>query len=422
MGLTTNKHIAQYKKSDPKRAGSILGFANFVAWCSSGMMAVALFLAAPWLASRALGAHEIVGPIQIGAGLLFLSGINGAQLGALSGFEAFREIAKISFITGVLNFPLMLVGSYLFEVNGAIGSLVLTQLANCFLCSLTLRRKLILYGIKQRLEYWRDELPLFWNFSLPALLTGLLNSVAAWAAGAYLVNQVNGYGEMGVYNAVLRVKLLPETLVTILVAPMLPILSQSYAARDDRTFKKTLLFNFFLATVIVTPVSILQATAPHLTLAPFGAEFNGHPAIVQWLMLHSVAYSLLYPMGTVLISMGRMWFSWGVNMLFATLSFGLSWVLISWFGASGFAAAQAIAFALANIPCVYFLFREQGDVMRILRWNIVATTGFVLFLVGASFRFYMPISWTIPLGLSLGVGFLVIKYRLHSKTLARELT
>ncbi len=31
--------------------------------------------------------------------------------------------------------------------------------------------------------------------------------------------------------------------------------------------------------------------------------------IVQWLMLHAVAYALVFPMGSILISMGEMWFS-----------------------------------------------------------------------------------------------------------------
>src|SRR4051812_16973696 len=39
MGLTANKHVAEFKLSDPGRAGRILALASAVAWVSSGLMA-----------------------------------------------------------------------------------------------------------------------------------------------------------------------------------------------------------------------------------------------------------------------------------------------------------------------------------------------------------------------------------------------
>ncbi len=71
-----------------------------------------------------------------------------------------------------------------------------------------------------------------------------------------------------------RVKLLPEAFLGMLIAPMLPILSESFGKRDHLTFQRTLLFNFTLAVLIIIPVSLVQAAAPALTLLPFGAAVS----------------------------------------------------------------------------------------------------------------------------------------------------
>ena len=56
--------------------------------------------------------------------LLFLGGINGAQTGALSGFEAFKAIARINLISGALTFPLMVAGAWHWGVAGAVWGLI----------------------------------------------------------------------------------------------------------------------------------------------------------------------------------------------------------------------------------------------------------------------------------------------------------
>jgi O-antigen/teichoic acid export membrane protein len=417
MGLTANKHIAEFKLTDPERAGRILGLASSTAWFTSGVMAVVLALSAPWIAEKTLNAPHLTGLLQLGAILLFLSGINGAQTGALSGFEAFKSIARINLISGLLTFPLMVGGAWWWGVTGAVWGLIGSQLANCLLSFFTVRAEAARFKIQSHFAALSGEWQLFWRFSLPAVLTGVLNSLVAWGAGALVVNQAGGYGEMGVYNAALRVKLLPETFLTMLIAPMLPILSEAFGKGDSVTFERTLLFNFLLATLIIVPISLLQAAAPWLTLLPFGAGYEGHPAIVQWLMLHAVAYALLFPMGSILISMGRMWFSWWVNLVYALIFAGASLQLVPRFGAVGYAAALVVAYVLSNIACVVFLYREMPQIMRYLRWAAVALSVALLFgtCVAVSARTGLAVS--IITGLTGAALFLTIKLYLHRSSI-----
>lgn len=413
MGLTANKHVAEFKQSDPARAGRIIGAASALAWLASGIMAVALFFAAPWLAAHTLSAPHLTGLLRLGALLLLLGGINGAQTGALSGFESFKTIARINLLSGLFSFPLMLLGAWQWGLVGVVWALILVQLLNCLLCYQAVRAEAARFHIPIVMKSTAADRRLFWSFSMPAVLAGVLNSFIGWGASALVVNQPGGYGDMGLYNAASRVKLLPEMFLGMLIAPMLPILSESFGKKDHHTFQRTLLFNFTLAVLIIIPVSLVQAAAPALTLLPFGAEYRGGLETVQWLMLHAVAYALIFPMGSILISMGEMWFSWMVNLLYAVL-FGLgAWWLVPRHGAAGYAAAMVLAYVIANIPCVIFLYRKLPGVMTFLRWGWLTSALAVIFglcvLASRQFSF----AWAGAAGGAAALVFLIVKYRLH---------
>jgi O-antigen/teichoic acid export membrane protein len=413
MGLTANKHVAEFKETNPEKTGRIIGISSLLAWISSGIMGVTLFCAARTLATHTLAAPELGGILQLGALLLFLNGLNGAQTGVLSGFENFKTIAHINLISGLCAFPLMLGGAYYWGLHGVIWSLIAVALINCLLCYCAIRAESERFKIRISFNSTASDRKLFLNFSVPAVLTGLLNGIVAWLASVLIVNQADGYSDMGIYNAALRVKLLPEMFLGMLIAPMLPILAESLGKNDTHTFERTLKFNFTLAVLIIVPISLIEMAAPELTLLPFGPDYQGRTGTVQWLMLHSVIYALIFPMGSILISMGEMWFSWFVNLLYATL-FGLTaWWLVPSYGSSGYAAAMVAAYFIANIPCVFFLYRRIPNVMHFLSWRRLAIV--VVLLLGCCFLASeaLPFPLAIAAGCCAAAASIALTYRLN---------
>lgn len=97
LGITATKFIAEYRTTDPSKAGRIRGLSSAFAWLSSLLTSIILFFAAPWLAEHTLGAPHLASLLRISTIFLFITSINGAQTGALAGFEAFKTVAKINF-------------------------------------------------------------------------------------------------------------------------------------------------------------------------------------------------------------------------------------------------------------------------------------------------------------------------------------
>lgn len=84
LGMTATKYIAEYRQTDPERAGRIIGLSGLVAMATGGLMALGLLVFAPWIAEHTINAPHLTGVLRIGGLILFISALNGAQTGAPS--------------------------------------------------------------------------------------------------------------------------------------------------------------------------------------------------------------------------------------------------------------------------------------------------------------------------------------------------
>lgn len=414
MGMAATKYVAEYRQSDPARAGRFIALANASTWIASGILSLILALMAGWLARETLLAPHLAGSLRIAGLLLFFSSITGAQTGALSGFEAFKPIAKINLIVGIASFPLMVAGAWLNGVEGALWSLIASAVMNVVLNWSALHVETRRNGIQIAYHGCWQESKIFWHFNIPGMLNTILSCLVVWAIGAILVRQAEGFGGLGIYNAAQRIKLIPENIATMLMAPMLPVLSDAFARRDMVTYGKTLVFAYVVSCVTIIPLAMTQMAAPWLTMIPFGSEFHGDNKVVIWVMIGTVAYGLMWPMGSILVSMGRIWFALAVGILYSVLNFGLSAWLIPTMQASGMALASAVAFFVASIPCLILLYREFPEMMKRVRWWTML--GVVTVLCGiciSASQLFNPMAACI-IGASCGLVFLI--WRLHPKT------
>lgn len=381
MGMTATKYVAEFRTSDQAKAGRIIGIGNLTTWTFGGLMAIALAIFAPWISTTMLASPQLADLLRIGSLLLLLGAVTSAQSGVLTGFEAFRAVAKINLTIGVLSFPLLLAGAFLWGVAGAVWAMIFVSFIGTLLFWLEVRAQVLKFGVQVSYRRCLSESSIFWKFNVPGVIIAILSASAGWAGVAMLVQYPEGYSDVGVYNAITRIKLMPEALAGMILAPILPILSDAYARSDMDTYGKTLVFTFTVSSLVIVPVSLLQTAFPMLTLLPFGASYiNGEP-VVPWMMLWTIAYALMWPMSLILISMGRIWLGLALCVLQMTVYFGLTVVLVPKFGVTGFACAGALAFVISNLPCVFLLYREFPALMKETKWISNVLLVLVLFTV-----------------------------------------
>jgi len=345
LGLTATKHVAEFRQSDPERAGRIIGLSGLVAMATGGLMALGLLIFAPWLAEHTINAPHLAGVLRIAAIILFISALNGAQTGALSGFEAFRTIAYVNFFVGLLSFPILVLGTYLGGLTGAVWALAINLCFNWLLNHLALRKEARLYKVPFTIRNCSQELPVLWKFSLPALLASFMVGPVNWLCATFLVNQPDGYGEMGIFNAANQWFAILMYLPSLLGGVLLPVLSERLGQKDTNQSMKTMVLAMKASALVVMPLVLIASIISPYIMGLYGAGFgDGWPTLVVVLLTAGLV-SAQTPVGQIIAASGRMWLGFLMNTGWA-LVFIIATFLLTDMGALGLASARAFAYVL----------------------------------------------------------------------------
>ena len=367
LGLTTTKYVAQLRQSDPARAGRILALSSLVALVSGGLMAVLLVLSASALATSTLRAPELGVPLALGSGLVLFGALNGAQSGALAGFEAFKSIARVNFWVGLWSLPLIAIGVHYGKLEGAVCGFVASLAINCILAHGALRQECARAGVRYDFLGSRREWRVLHSFSLPAFLASIVVSPALWVCNTLLVNRPNGYTEMGLYSAADKWRVLILFIPTSIFGTMVPMLSNLYGAGDLAAYRKVFRANLFVNLgLALGPALVIAALAPPL-MSIYGASFRA-----GWPVLIVLAFAAI-PEATNNIYMARLicaqhiWWRFVLDLqLVGVLLLLARWWIPRW-GAMGLAGAYVVAMSALCLSQVLLARRHlfhEGDTLK----------------------------------------------------------
>lgn len=348
MGVTATRHIAEYRKHDRAKIGTIVTLtqlANLGAGLAIGLL---MCLLAPWLAQAVLGLPHLSGLLRISALVLLMNTLAGGYNGILAGFEAYRDMAAANAVTGALSLPLIVGGAYFQGVEGAVAGLAASATVNTvmgrFLVWQTLRREHIethhLIGAKE----WQ----LLWSFSLPAMLAGIMIAPVNWATSALLINQ-SGAAEMGLYAAANQWFSVLLFLPGVFTSVYLPIFSSHAATgllKIVRTGVKTTLY------ACVPLAAAVFVSSPYI-MRLYGQDYAEAYPLLMVVALTSAVAATQNMLSNALAVINRMWLHFASNLLWALVNLGLAHVLLK----AGYAAlALCVAALLAYFAKLAFTF------------------------------------------------------------------
>jgi O-antigen/teichoic acid export membrane protein len=356
LGVTAVKHIAEFRSKDPVRAGRIIALSTLMMMLTAGTVGLVLFAFARWLASDALAAPHLAGPLRIAALLLFFNLVTQVQMASLSGFEAFKVVTRLQLLSGLIDLPLLLVGYSIAGLPGVLWGAVVSRVALCFLCRRALLVEARQAGVPVSLDLHRQDLSMLLNFSLPSLISGILVAPVNWLCATMLVNQSDGYREMGAYNAA------NQWYTLIVFAPMamangiLPLLSDRLSNRDLHASRTVFRLIVRVNAAIALPIAVGASLFSPYVMAVYGHEYrDAWPTLIA-VVLTGTLFVVLAPVGDVLAASGRMWVGCLMNFAWA-VAFVVMAVLLVRFGSVGLATARLGAYCLHAGWVLWFVFR-----------------------------------------------------------------
>lgn len=355
MGLTATKHVAEFRQTAPERAGHIIVLSSIVGIVSGILMAILLFAFSPWLATKTLAAPTLLPLIRVSSLLLLFNAINGAQTGALAGLEAFKSIARVNMYSGIFSFPLIVGGAYIGGLTGSTWALVLSASITCLMNHFYLQNESTAAGLSLRYRGSFREWEVLWRFSLPAVLSAAMIGPVNWICNAILVNQPNGYSEMGIYNAANQWFAVLIFLPNIVAQAGLPVLSERISTRGHFDSSKILSHSMKLNLFISLPIIFVGILISPIIMGFYGKGFGqGWPTLII-VMLTGGLLSIQIPVGNMIAALGKMWLGCIMNLGWGTI-FIITTLVFVRMGAFGIASARALAYLIHAVWTLSFAY------------------------------------------------------------------
>lgn len=360
LSMTATRYVAEYRDSDPERAGKVVGLSSVTSFVVGATMAVLICVFAPWLSHDVLKASSLSRPLMLGAAAMFFAAVNGSQIGALGGFESFNRIALGNLIRGGTTLLFVTAGAALLGLTGALIGYVAVGAATAIFYRIVIRRECTKRSVAISYRFGRGDLAILWRFTFPVLLSTFSFTPAAWWSNVLLARR-SGYAEAGVFNAISNWQMFILFFSTAISRIGLPMLSNIRAERDPAKYKLFLGINFVLISAPAIAVAVPVAICSRFILRLYGPAFE-HGAIALVLIgLAAVLSAINIPVGHALWSLDATTSATLLALLNgAILMFGA--YALAGHGAAGLAGAYVIMGVIqtaVNAPFMIWLLRRR---------------------------------------------------------------
>lgn len=342
LGVAATKHIAELRDSNSERTGNIIGMTSTAGLIASALMAIFLWVSAPFLASNTLNAPGLTEILRLASLVLFFNGLIGVQNGILSGFEAFRAMAVVNLWRGIISLPAMIVGAWFWHLPGAVLALGVTAVVTACVNQWAIQMEIAKHGVSVQYFALQSEWRILYGFSLPALLSSIVIVAATWSANALLVNQPNGYAEMGIFNAANQWRIAILFLPSVLSRPVLPMLSESLN-RSLKDYKQILKLNIIITATVSSLLALIMVVASPWIMAAYGSDFARSWAVLAILAVSAALSAVGGVIGVAIWSTGKMWHGLVLNTAWAIVFLSTFYFTLH-LGALGLSVAYLVAY------------------------------------------------------------------------------
>ncbi len=358
MGSTAARYIAALRTSEPNRVegiiSSTIAFSIYTGLIAGGI----LLFAAGYIASEVLEAPELTTPLRFVAPVAFISAVCGALAGCVRGFEAFKQLAHVNWLTGLISFLCVVGGVWLYGLIGAVMGMLLSETCRGLLTWNLARKVAKKHGFGMRFSRKIEEANILWKFSLPLVLGSALHAPVIWLCQTLIARQPEGLAELGVYGAA------QKWMTLVMVVPLAasgafgPILANLITENDKGHFNRTFRMLVLAQTVItLIPATIVGLASPW-AVSIFGESFASGSGVIVTLMILAPVFVLKHLYWQAFTAAGRAWDTFWLAVVWSFFAIALTsyWQAD---GATGLAKAMLSAYGASLMASAVLMFLVQ---------------------------------------------------------------
>ncbi len=353
LGYTATKFIAECK-GNKEQAYSIHKVVSRITWVTSGViMVLVIVLANPlatWLDAPHLGRLLMLASVAV-----VFNAVNTTQIGELSGFNAYKEIAFNNTWAGIVTFVVSVGLTFFYGIEGAVIALIISFATNCLLNLRSLKKYLPRQKVVNGNTNFREIL----SFTFPVALQESSYSITHWLSTILLI-KLAGYGELGLYSAVAQwmgvMLFIPAALRNV-------ALSHLSKSNDDMNTNKQVLKRMLQINLVTTLIPfIVIALLSGWICSWYGESYVGMQSVLNVCMFTTVFNSLSNVLTQNLIAMNQNWYLFTTRIIRDLLILGFAALLILKLGKGSL--MYALASLIFQIIYLFLLLSKQHSLFK----------------------------------------------------------
>lgn len=358
LGATVSRYSATLISTNKQRLGRIIGLTFIIGWISSLIYGLVYYFLADWLAIHFLNAPHLGELMKISSFTFVFGLINSIQTSSLTGLEAFKITSILTSITTIFQTFLILLFAYFFGLKGAIVSGSITSFVIFLIFYFYSRKEYSRRGIVVSFNNMKSELSVIWNYSLPAFLSSLIMGPVIWITNTLLINQQNGFQELGIVNVALQWDNVVRFIPMYIGAASIPVMADITINKNyNEGFKLTvhLMKTIFLISL---PIATIIAFLSPFIIKGYGKTFLGGEYAMVITAFTTVLILTSNQLGNFISATGKMWVGFTLNLIWGLSFVSFTYILVD-NGSAGLVNSRLIAYGihltLSILLCLYFI-------------------------------------------------------------------
>ena len=367
FGWSIMRAAAMMQAQEREALAPLLNSLMMVGALTSGCLSVGLLLLAPMICTHWFTDPKSTSTFQIGALSVFANGYFSLIVSLFAGLEAFRGVALLNTVRGLLLGMLLLAGAYWGGLNGAAAGFTIASVLGAAIAWYVMRRMLRHYHLTLQSHNWQRAYHLLAQISLPSFLSTVVGSFTLWAGGVFLTRHPDGLHQVAVFNASNQWRSVLLFLPTQISQASAPIMANLWGQGDINRLKIIIRSNLLLILLAygLPCVAILAFSSYvlHLYLLAGSQESQA----LRLLTLSGLMSAMCSVLGYTMIAMGKGWQSLTVNLMWMAIFLTLAALWLG-DGALGLSKSYLISYAILFVIALGYvgsvINKQQEAVVR----------------------------------------------------------
>lgn len=320
FGYTATKYVADYLKNDSNKLNSLVNNIEVITLIFSVVLSIFIAVYAAPIAIYVKAPHLTL-VLQMISPLIIFNALTSSQIGVLSGFKLFKDIAKVNMFTGIITFIASVAFTYMWGIVGALFALLVSFVFQYIYNEFIIRKLLNVKEWKCSVISHYERMSIL-RFSLPIAMQESLYTIVHWLS-LYLLIRYANYGEIGLLAAAstwLSIMIfIPGVLKNVMFSHL------SSADEHGKLVNRMLQINF-----ICTVVPVLFVVVFHRIICSFyGDTFVGLPMVMIVCVSSAIFICLSEVYCYEFISIGKNWTVFLARFIRDVLILLFSWIFIT---------------------------------------------------------------------------------------------